>query len=82
MAALAQHLSRLESYGLIRLAAVQPELEYLFRHALVQDAAYASILRADRKRIHLAVGEALERLYPARAAELAPTLAQHFSAAG
>ena len=34
-----QPLSVLESSGLIRLAATRPELEYLFRHVLVQDAA-------------------------------------------
>ena len=32
-------LNTLETTGLIRLAAVQPDLEYLFRHALVQDVA-------------------------------------------
>jgi tetratricopeptide (TPR) repeat protein len=79
-----QHLSTLEASGLIRLAAVQPELEYLFRHALVQEAAYASLVKADRKRLHLVVGEALERLYPDQLAsrELAPVLAQHFYLAG
>jgi tetratricopeptide (TPR) repeat protein len=78
------HLTALEATGLIRLADAQPELEYLFRHALVQDAAYASILRADRKRLHLAVGEAFEQLYPDQVAsrELAPLLARHFAEAG
>jgi tetratricopeptide (TPR) repeat protein len=74
-------LNLLEAAGLIRLAAVQPELEYLFRHALIQDAAYASLLKADRKRLHLAVGEALERLYPDRREELSGLLAHHFAAA-
>ena len=84
MPTLTQHLTQLESHGLIRLAAVQPELEYLFRHALVQDAAYASLVKADRKQLHLVVGEALERLYPDQLAsrELAPVLAQHFYQAG
>ena len=84
MPTLTQHLTQLESHGLIRLAATQPELEYLFRHALVQDAAYASLVRADRKQLHLVVGEALERLYPDQLAsrELAPVLAQHFYQAG
>ncbi len=49
MAALAEHLSYLESYGLIRRAAEQPELEYLFRHVLIQDAAYASLVKPDRR---------------------------------
>jgi eukaryotic-like serine/threonine-protein kinase len=74
-------LNTLESAGLLRLVAVQPELEYLFRHALVQDAAYASLLKQDRKQLHLAVGEALERLYPEQRDEQAATLAYHFERA-
>ncbi len=75
-------LNELEASGLIRLAQVQPELEYVFRHALVQDAAYSSLLKQDRRRLHLAVGEALERLYPDRVDELAGMLAHHFIKAG
>jgi predicted ATPase len=79
---LASSLTTLETSGLIALAQVEPELEYLFRHALIQDAAYESMLKADRKRLHLIIGEALERLYPERLDELASTLGQHFAAAG
>jgi predicted ATPase len=50
-------LGRLETSGLIRLAQVEPDLEYLFRHSLVQEAAYHSLLAADQKRLHLAVGD-------------------------
>jgi predicted ATPase len=75
-------LIHLESSGLIRPASVEPEPEYLFRHALAQDAAYESLLKADRRILHRAVGEALERLYPDRRAELAPRLAAHFAEAG
>jgi len=82
--ALISHLAALEASGLIRLAAVEPELEYLFRHALVQEAAYETLLKAERKRLHGAVGEALERAYPDRLAsrEFAPILAVHFAEAG
>lgn len=81
---LISHLSSLESAGLIRVAQVEPELEYLFRHTLVQEAAYASLLTTDRKRLHLAVGEAVEVMYPDRLAsrEIAATLARHFEEAG
>src|SRR6185436_8223568 len=76
-------LSALEASGLVRLSQIEPELEYLFRHVLIQDAAYHSLLKADRRRLHLMVGEALERLYPDRAdtQELAPLLGQHFDEA-
>ncbi|HLF27559.1 MAG TPA: hypothetical protein VJG32_14590 [Anaerolineae bacterium] len=79
---LLHRLNTLESTGLIRLATAQPDLEYLFRHALVQDAAYSSLVKQDRRRLHRAVGEALERMYPDRVDTLAPLLAQHFDAAG
>jgi tetratricopeptide (TPR) repeat protein len=54
---------------------------YLFKHALLQDAAYDSLLKHDRKRLHQAVGDALERLYPEQLDELAPLLARHFEEA-
>ncbi len=78
---LLNQLNTLETTGLIRLAAVQPELEYLFRHALVQDAAYGSLLKNDRRHLHQAVGEALEALHPQQREELAATLALHFEKA-
>ncbi len=76
------NLSTLESAGLIQVAKVEPDLEYLFRHSLVQDAAYASLLVSDRKRLHLAVGNAIESLYPERKRELAAILAYHLKEAG
>lgn len=75
-------LDTLQERGLVRVAAVRPELEYLFRHALVQDAAYGSLLKQERRELHGQVGEALEALYPERAGELAPVLAMHFEQAG
>ncbi|HSJ58479.1 MAG TPA: tetratricopeptide repeat protein, partial [Anaerolineae bacterium] len=75
-------LSSLESAGLIRVAQVEPDLQYLFRHVLVQDAAYASLLSTDQRRLHRAVGRAVERLYPDRLDEYAPVLAHHFEQAG
>jgi tetratricopeptide (TPR) repeat protein len=75
-------LDTLEAKGLIRLAATRPELEYLFRHWLVQDAAYGSLLKQERRDLHARVGEALEALYPERRSELSPMLALHFEQAG
>jgi serine phosphatase RsbU (regulator of sigma subunit)/predicted ATPase/class 3 adenylate cyclase len=78
------HLNALEIAGLVRVARIEPELDYCFRHALVQDAAYSSLLTADRQRLHLAVGETLERIYSGQLAsrEFAPRLGQHFAEAG
>lgn len=77
-------LSGLESSGLILISEVQPDLIYYFRHTLVQDAAYASLLASDRQRLHLAVGETVEMIYPDQvtSCEMAPRLGQHFNEAG
>ncbi len=75
-------LSSLENAGMVRVARLEPELEYLFQHALVQEAAYASLLVNDRKQLHLAVGRAVEKLYPDRLQENAAILARHYSEAG
>jgi predicted ATPase len=81
---LATQLSALEADGLIRLAQLQPEIEYLFRHALIQDAAYQSLLKSQRLALHRAVGESLEELYVSgrESPELTPVLARHFAEAG
>src|SRR5258705_13816541 len=78
------HLVTLEATSLILLANLQPEVEYMFRHALVQEAAYSSLVRIDRRMVHLAVGQALEQLYPAQldSSDLTPLLARHFAEAG
>src|ERR1051325_8485033 len=78
---LANQLEKIESSGLIRLAQEDPELEYIFRHALVQDATYESLLRADRRILHQAVGRTLASLYVDHLDEIAATLALHFEKA-
>lgn len=75
-------LDALEAKGLIRLVAYQPELEYLFRHWLIQEAAYGSLLKQERRQLHRLVGESIEAIFPERGAELASVLAMHFEQAG
>ena len=75
-------LGDLEVSGLVTVAQVDPDLEYHFRHSMIQDAAYESLLLSDREKLHLAVGEAVEALYPDRLEEFAAMLARHFGAAG
>jgi predicted ATPase len=58
------HLTHLQTTGLIQLAQEYPELEYLFRHVLVQDAAYESLLYSDRRHLHETVAETIVRAYP------------------
>ncbi|HMA34128.1 MAG TPA: hypothetical protein VKY74_06555, partial [Chloroflexia bacterium] len=79
--AVTRQLGLLEAAGLVRSAIDVPDPEYLFRHALVQDAAYSSLLKQDRRRLHQAVGETLEHLHTPRLDDLAGELARHFQAA-
>lgn len=79
--ALDDHLAGLQQLELIRERRRQPELEFLFTHALVQEATYDSILVDRRRRLHLGVASAIERLFPDRLDEFAGVLAHHFTAA-
>jgi serine phosphatase RsbU (regulator of sigma subunit) len=77
-----QQLGNLEAAGLVSVAQLDPDLEYLFRHSLLQDAVYSTLVEDDRKQLHLLVGETIERLYPDRIDEYAGMLARHFQKAG
>ncbi|HEU5193167.1 MAG TPA: adenylate/guanylate cyclase domain-containing protein, partial [Methylomirabilota bacterium] len=55
-----------------------PEPAYIFKHAVIQDVAYRSLLVQRRKELHRAVGRAIEELYPDRLAEHYEELAHHF----
>lgn len=74
-------LRAMESAQLVRRVE-EEDAAFLFKHTLVQDTVYASMMRHERKRLHLLVGETLEQAYPERLDELAPRLAAHFDEAG
>jgi predicted ATPase len=57
-------LGRLTDAGLLFCRGAPPHSSYLFKHALVQDAAYATLLRARRQQLHAAIVAALEREFP------------------
>jgi tetratricopeptide (TPR) repeat protein len=59
-----------------------PDLEYIFRHALVQEVAYNSLLINRRKEIHGKIGQAIEGLYAERLEEFCEVLAYHYSKSG
>ncbi|HEV2217061.1 MAG TPA: hypothetical protein VGV88_05740 [Candidatus Dormibacteraeota bacterium] len=75
-------LGTLEASGLIEIVVLQPELEYLFRHALVQEAAYTSLLKQDRRALHRAAAEIILALHPDRARELAGVIGMHLEQSG
>jgi predicted ATPase/class 3 adenylate cyclase/regulation of enolase protein 1 (concanavalin A-like superfamily) len=72
------HLRTLEDETLIRERAREPELEYIFKHQLTQEAAYNGLLKQERRAYHQQVAEALEHLFPDRSTEQAGLLAHHW----
>jgi len=71
-------LLTLQRKELIRQAVVQPEPEYIFRHALAQEAAYSTILLRQRQMFHRLTGNAIEELFADQLDEFLPILAYHF----
>ena len=69
----------LKNIQLIRDRQRMEELEYLFKHALAQEAAYESILVQKRKEIHLQVADAIEKVFKKRLHEFYGMLAYHYS---
>ena len=59
-----------------------PRARYLFKHALIQDAAYASLLRSARQQVHANVAQALMDKLPELAETQPELLAHHYTQAG
>ena len=75
-------LARLTESGLAFRRGAIPEAVYIFKHALVQDAAYDSMLKARRTQIHVQIATVLEKQFLAVAATQPERVAHHYSAAG
>jgi tetratricopeptide (TPR) repeat protein len=75
-------LDQLASAELIFRRGAPPDAEYTFKHALVQDAAYSTLLRSRRQQLHGRVTTALERQFPEVVAAQPALMAQHSSEAG
>lgn len=71
-------LTVLESADLIRKRDVDPDLEYLFKHALTQEVSYQGLLRSKRQELHGRVGQAMEKLLESRHGEYAESIAHHY----
>ena len=71
-------LGGLVGADLVREKAPEPDLEYLFKHALTQEVAYARLVRSERRRLHGRVAAALEHLFSDRLDELTEVLAYHY----
>ena len=61
---------------------VPPQTTYTFKHALIQDAAYQSLLKSTRQQYHQRIAQVLEARFPALSATQPELVAQHYTAAG
>ena len=72
-----RRLAALQAAEFLYEAALFPELEYTFKHALTHEVAYGSLLRERRRELHARIVDAIERLYADRLAEHVERLAAH-----
>src|SRR5262249_18428185 len=75
-------VDRLIQAGLLFRQGVPPNATYLFKHALVQDAAYSTLLRGQRHQLHGRIAAALEDKFPEITAAQPGLLARHYAEAG
>jgi predicted ATPase len=75
-------LAQLADAELVYVRGLPPEATYTFKHALVQDTAYESLLKSRRRELHRAVAEALTGRFAALAEAQPEVVAQHWEAAG
>jgi predicted ATPase/class 3 adenylate cyclase len=75
-------LDRLIAAGLLFRQGVPPHASYLFKHALVQDAAYGTLLREPRRALHARIAETIESQFAVIAENQPELLARHCTEAG
>ena len=75
-------LDRLLQSGLLSRQGAPPDSTYLFKHALVQDAAYGTLLREPRRALHARIAEGLELQFPNVTETQPELLARHCTQAG
>jgi len=75
-------LSVLKDSELLYERGIYPQTTYVFKHALIQDVAYHSLLKNTRQRYHQLIAEALEQGFPETAKTQPETLGHHYTEAG
>ncbi len=75
-------LERLVNAELICSTGLRPEATYAFRHALLQDVAYGTLLRSDRRSLHGQIARVLQQRFPEIVAMQPEIVARHFANAG
>lgn len=79
-AALEHGLAELEKADLVQSRDARGSGQYRFKHALIRDVAYDSLLKRTRETLHLRVAEVMERHFPDLAERQPDVVAQHFTA--
>src|SRR5262249_8901079 len=75
-------LEQLTGAGLVFRRGTSQRTSLMFKHALIQDAAYSTLLRGPRRQLHARIGKVLEEQFPETIAAAPETLAYHYSQAG
>jgi predicted ATPase len=81
-ATLQRELGRLVEAELVYQRGIPPQSTYVFKHALIQDAAYESLLKSTRQQYHQCIAQDLETQFPETVATHPELVAQHYTAAG
>jgi class 3 adenylate cyclase len=79
---LSDALDQLTAAGLILRRGAPGRASFIFKHALVQDAAYSTLLRSQRQELHARIAKVLEQEFQEMIATQPETLAHHYSQAG
>jgi predicted ATPase len=75
-------LERLMASGLISRRGTPPDATYSLKHALIQDAAYLTMLKSRRRQLHASIANVLVERYSTMAESLPEVVAHHFTEAG
>jgi len=79
---LQQGLAQLVDAELVYQRGLPPQSRYVFKHALIQEAAYQSLLKSTRQRYHQRIAQVLEAQFPETVETQPELLAHHFTEAG
>lgn len=76
---LQRELGRLVEAELLHQRGIPPQATYLFKHALIQDAAYQSLLKSTRQQYHQRIAQVLVEQFPETAETQPELLAHHYN---
>src|SRR5262249_49447742 len=79
---LAEALARLTEAELLYARGFPPDATYVFKHALIRDAAYGTLLKSRRRELHVAIARALADRFPDSVETMPELLAHHYTEAG